>query len=64
MTVTFTGDSIGASSNIGLTLTLPKVNFKTANVPISDDTNILSVEYEAVRSPLEVVLTNEVSSRA
>lgn len=60
--VVFEGDSIGSSSKLGLTLTLPKVHYKAANVPVTDDYDMVSVEFEGVRDPLQAVLTNEIAA--
>lgn len=61
LSVVFQSDSIGTSSKLGLSLTLPKVNYKTATVPVTDDYSTLSVEWEAVRNPLTAVLTNQIA---
>lgn len=65
--VTFTGDSIGSSSNYKLSIVLPRVVFKTASTPVNDDYNLLSVEfqgmYDTVTAKLiSTVLTNLTSS--
>jgi len=42
------GDAIGSASNYGLSFALPKVSFKVAAFPVSEDYNLLKVEFQAL----------------
>lgn len=48
LVITFTGDVIGSSSNYGLTITVPKCSYKTATFPVTEDYNMLTVEFEGI----------------
>jgi len=45
MSLVFTGASIGTASNTGISLAIPRAVYKTANYPINDAYNMLSVEF-------------------
>lgn len=44
----FTGDAIGTASNYGLSISIPRVTFKSSTDPIRDDYNIITLEFEGV----------------
>jgi hypothetical protein len=48
LVIGFTGDTIGTSSNYGLQLTVPRARYSTGSVPINDDYNALTVEFEGI----------------
>lgn len=67
LVITFTGDTIGTSSNYGLQINIPVATFKTATYPISDDYNKLTIDFEGVYDTatsklLNVILTNLVTA--
>lgn len=69
LSIVFTGDSIGASSNYGLSLSVPKAAYKAATFPVTDDYNLLSVEFEGIYDTgtsklLTAVLTNLLTTYA
>lgn len=43
-----TGDTIGASSNYGLVVEVPKAVITSAETPLADDYNLLTLEFEGV----------------
>lgn len=64
LTITFTGDSIGSASNNKLVISVPKAKYTVANVPVTEDYNMVSVELTALydtatSKQIEVILTNE-----
>lgn len=61
--IAFTGDLIGISSNYKLAINIPKVTFKASSYPVTDDYNLLTVEFEGIYDTatsklLSAVLTN------
>lgn len=61
--IVFTGDAIGVAANYKLTVTIPKVTFKASSYPVTDDYNLLTVEFEGIYDTatsklLSAVLTN------
>lgn len=67
--ITFTGDAIGSSSNYGLQISVPRVKYKAAAVPLTDDMNLLTLEVEGIYDTatsklISVVLTNLLSAYA
>lgn len=62
-----TGDSIGSAENLELNLTIPKAVFTTAETPIRDDYNLLTVNFEGIYDTatsklIDIVVTNEIAS--
>jgi len=58
-----TGDAIGVGSNNNLVVTIPRAVFTTAETPISEDFNLLTVEFEGLYDTvttklIEIELTN------
>lgn len=61
--IVFTGDAIGTSSNYQLSINIPKVVYTAAETKLSDDYNLLSIEFEGLYDTttsklLSIVLTN------
>jgi hypothetical protein len=69
LVITFTGDAIGSSSNYGLQISIPKASYNAATFPVTDEYNMLSVEFDGIYDTatsklLTIVLTNLLTTYA
>jgi hypothetical protein len=61
--IAFAGDAIGSSSKYGLSIAIPKADFKVVSFPVSENYNLLKVEFEGIYDTvtsklISAVLTN------